>query len=141
LTQTKTCSPTCQFFKCTKNSAFYRRDTIWCRWTEEMCNIANCTYTICVRRRLLPRGICGETVKRKTVERAPRPCAPKFRYARRIPRGILLLRDSKGKNGERVLKQEQILPQGATRTESTNVFPLSPSSLSTIIAIYRKLLE
>jgi len=24
-----------------------------------------------VKRRLLPRGICGETVKRKTVERGP----------------------------------------------------------------------
>jgi hypothetical protein len=36
-----------------------------------MCNVANCTYAICVKRRLLPGGICGETVKRKTVERDP----------------------------------------------------------------------
>jgi hypothetical protein len=34
-----------------------------------MCNVANCTYAICAKRRLLPRGICGETVKRKTVEK------------------------------------------------------------------------
>jgi hypothetical protein len=33
--------------------------------------VANCTYALCVKRRLLPRGICGETVKRKTVEREP----------------------------------------------------------------------
>jgi len=26
---------------------------------------------MCVKRRLLPRGICGETVKRKTVEKQP----------------------------------------------------------------------
>jgi len=71
LAQTKNCSPACQFFKCAKNSTFYRRDALWCRWTDEMCNVANCTYALCVRRRLLPRGICGETVKRKTVERAP----------------------------------------------------------------------
>ena len=45
--------------------------TILTSWTEEMCNVANCTYALCVKRRLLPRGICGETVKRKTVERAP----------------------------------------------------------------------
>jgi hypothetical protein len=34
-----------------------------------MCNVANCTYSLCVKRRLLPGGICGETVKRKTVEK------------------------------------------------------------------------
>ncbi len=26
---------------------------------------------MCSKRRLLPKGICGETVKRQTVERAP----------------------------------------------------------------------
>jgi hypothetical protein len=36
-----------------------------------MCTVANCTYAICVKRRLLPKGVCGETVKRKTVERQP----------------------------------------------------------------------
>jgi hypothetical protein len=36
-----------------------------------MCNVANCTYALCVKRRLLPRGICGETVKRQTVDKAP----------------------------------------------------------------------
>ena len=71
MAQVKACSATCQSFKCVKNSAFCRRDTVWCRWTEEMCNVANCTYALCVKRRLLPRGICGETVKRKTVEKDP----------------------------------------------------------------------
>jgi hypothetical protein len=37
--------------------------------TEEQCNVANCTYAMCMRRRLLPQGICGETVRRKTVEK------------------------------------------------------------------------
>jgi hypothetical protein len=40
-----------------------------CRWTEEACNVANCQYSMCVKRRLLPRGICGETVRRQTVEK------------------------------------------------------------------------
>jgi len=61
----------CQAFKCTKNAAFYQRDSVWCRETEENCNVANCTYSLCMKRRLLPRGICGETVKRQTVEREP----------------------------------------------------------------------
>ena len=34
-----------------------------------MCNIADCTYALCVKRRLMPRGVCGETIKRKTVEK------------------------------------------------------------------------
>jgi len=37
--------------------------------TEEPCNVANCTYSMCMKRRMLPQGICGETVKRQTVER------------------------------------------------------------------------
>lgn len=71
MVQTKTCSPACDFFKCVKKSAYHQRDAIWCRWTDELCNVSNCTYAICIRRRLLPRGICGETVKRKTVEKDP----------------------------------------------------------------------
>ena len=69
MAQSKPCSPTCQAFKCGKNSAFYQRNAVWCRWTEELCNVANCTYSLCMKRRLLPKGICGETVKRQTVEK------------------------------------------------------------------------
>jgi hypothetical protein len=36
-----------------------------------MCDVANCGYAICIKRRLLPRGICGETVRRKTIEKEP----------------------------------------------------------------------
>lgn len=71
MAQSKPCSPMCPSFKCAKNSAFYQRDAVWCKWTEEICNVANCTFSLCVKRRLLPRGICGETVKRQTVEREP----------------------------------------------------------------------
>lgn len=31
----------------------------------------NCNYAMCMIRRLLPGGICGETLKRKTVEKGP----------------------------------------------------------------------
>jgi hypothetical protein len=71
LDEAKSCSPTCQSFKCAKNSNIYRRDGVWCSWTEEMCDIADCSYAICVKRRLLPKGICGETIKRKTVDKQP----------------------------------------------------------------------
>jgi len=66
--QSKPCSPTCQSFKCTKNAAVYRRDSVWCREAEEQCNIAKCMYAMCFKRRMLPGAICGETVRRQTVE-------------------------------------------------------------------------
>jgi hypothetical protein len=68
LAQVRTCSPTCSFFKCVENSIAAGN---MCRLTEEKCDVANCGYAICVKRRLLPRGICGETVKRRTVEKEP----------------------------------------------------------------------
>ncbi len=69
MAQVKPCSANCPSFKCVKNATFYRRDMVWCREAEENCNVAGCTYAVCVKRRLLPRGICGETVKRVTVDK------------------------------------------------------------------------
>jgi hypothetical protein len=71
LTEAKKCSPSCKLFRCGKNVLSYRGNTVWCRLTEEECEISNCSYAMCARRRLLPRGICGETVKRKTTETEP----------------------------------------------------------------------
>lgn len=68
LAQSKACSPSCHSFKCGKNAAIFRRDSVWCRDGEEPCNVAKCTYAMCFKRRLLPGAICGETVKRKTSE-------------------------------------------------------------------------
>lgn len=36
-----------------------------------MCDVSNCSFAMCTKRRLLPKGICGETIKRKTVEKKP----------------------------------------------------------------------
>jgi len=69
MAQSKPCSPSCQAFKCGKNAVFYQRNAVWCRDTEELCKVANCTYSMCMKRRMLPRGICGETVHRVTVEK------------------------------------------------------------------------
>jgi len=52
-----------------KRAVIYQGNRIWCRWAEEECNVAKCSYATCVRRQLLPGGVCGESVKRKTVER------------------------------------------------------------------------
>jgi len=43
----------------------------WCRWTNEPCDPGNCSYAMCITRRLLPNGICGESLRRKTIEKEP----------------------------------------------------------------------
>ncbi|MBS7634449.1 hypothetical protein KEJ34_02985 [Candidatus Bathyarchaeota archaeon] len=69
LSEARRCFSKCNRFKCGKNFLIFRGKTPWCRWTDEPCNPSNCNYAICVNRRLLPGGICGETLKRKTVDR------------------------------------------------------------------------
>jgi len=69
LGEVKYCYPRCQLFKCAKNAAIYKSSDVWCSWTDEKCNVANCNYSTCVKRRLLPKGTCGESVKRKTTEK------------------------------------------------------------------------
>ena len=69
MAEKKFCSPECRSFRCEKRAVLYRRNTVWCKWADEECNVANCSFAMCVKRRLLPNGICGETVKRKTVEK------------------------------------------------------------------------
>ena len=76
LTEIKHCSPKCNLFRCGKNALVYRGNTVWCQWTEEECEVSNCSYATCTKRRLLPRGICGETVKRKTTEIEPEELGP-----------------------------------------------------------------
>ncbi|MHA1833638.1 MAG: hypothetical protein ACTSV7_06565 [Candidatus Baldrarchaeia archaeon] len=71
LSGAKKCSPKCNRFRCGGKYLTFRGGTPWCRWTDEPCNPADCNYAICVSRRLLPGGICGETLKRKTVEKRP----------------------------------------------------------------------
>ncbi|UCE96887.1 MAG: hypothetical protein JSV51_04685 [Candidatus Bathyarchaeota archaeon] len=67
--EVKYCYPGCNLFKCGKNATLYKSGDIWCRWTDERCTVANCNYATCIKRRLLPKGVCGETIKRKTTEK------------------------------------------------------------------------
>ena len=71
MSQNKKCSPTCNTFRCAKKAIIRRQNDVWCRWIEDACNIANCAYAICSKRRLLPGGVCGETVRRKTADKQP----------------------------------------------------------------------
>ena len=65
------CVPNCRFFRCAKRALVIRGDTFWCKWANDVCNVGNCAFATCLKRRLLPGGICGETVKRRTKEVGP----------------------------------------------------------------------
>ena len=88
MSQVKRCSPECKFFRCGRKSLTFRGEVAWCKWTNEECDPANCNYAMCSRRRLLPGGICGETVKRRTVEKEPEEFAIKVRVPGKVLRKL-----------------------------------------------------
>ncbi|MCW4020757.1 MAG: hypothetical protein NWF14_05980 [Candidatus Bathyarchaeota archaeon] len=69
--ETKKCSSGCKKLRCGQSALQFRGRNSWCRWTDEPCNPASCSYAMCITRRLLPNGVCGETVRRKTIEKKP----------------------------------------------------------------------
>jgi len=71
LVETKYCSPKCRLFRCEQQAVIYQGNQIWCKWTDEECSVATCSYPTCVKRQLLPGGVCSESVKRRTIELRP----------------------------------------------------------------------
>ncbi|MFQ6084954.1 MAG: hypothetical protein ACE5OY_01620 [Candidatus Bathyarchaeia archaeon] len=51
-----------------KRALVYRGDSPWCKLTDDGCDPRECSYAICVKRRLLPNGTCGLAIKRRTTE-------------------------------------------------------------------------
>jgi len=64
----KLCFAGCEFFRCGQRHLFYRGRASWCRFADDECDPKTCKYAQCVRDRLLLDGVCGLTVKPKTVE-------------------------------------------------------------------------
>lgn len=62
------CLPTCEFFRCGQRALYLHTGKAFCRWADDECAGATCSYVSCVRGRLLANGICGMSIKRKTVE-------------------------------------------------------------------------
>ena len=88
MSEVKHCFPSCKFFRCVKKATVHRGNKIWCTWTEEECDVSNCNYAMCMKRRLLPNGICGETVKRKTAEKGPEEMEPPVKLRGKIVKKI-----------------------------------------------------
>jgi len=84
----KNCSATCKKFRCGKNAIAYHGDKTWCKWTDEPCEVKNCSYAVCLNRRLLPGAVCGETVRRKTSEKGIEDIGPTVRVKGKAYRKI-----------------------------------------------------
>ena len=47
---------------------YYKGSDSWCKWAEDTCEGASCNYAQCAMGRILANGVCGMTVKRRTVD-------------------------------------------------------------------------
>ncbi|MFB0543918.1 MAG: hypothetical protein ACETVR_03970 [Candidatus Bathyarchaeia archaeon] len=68
MSRVKLCFPKCEEFRCSKRALRIQGGGAWCTWTNEPCNPTNCTYALCMRRRLLSNGVCASSIKRRTRE-------------------------------------------------------------------------
>lgn len=66
MSKVEICSPKCRDFRCGKRALRMQGERAWCNWTNEPCNPANCTYAMCIKRRLLSDGVCAYSIKRRT---------------------------------------------------------------------------
>jgi len=44
----------------------WRGKEVYCKYADDLCDVASCKYGFCVRNRLLANGLCGMTVKKVT---------------------------------------------------------------------------
>jgi len=61
------CFSGCTFFRCSQGHFSARDDIGWCRLVDDECTPQTCKFTQCSKGKLLSNGVCGYTVKPKTV--------------------------------------------------------------------------
>ncbi|NWG08777.1 MAG: hypothetical protein HXX80_00420 [Nitrososphaerales archaeon] len=69
MSMTKTCSPTCEFFKCGRGALLPRTNKPWCSFTNDYCDVRLCAFVQCIRNKLVSGNMCGLAVKRVTVDK------------------------------------------------------------------------
>lgn len=68
MSQAKACFPGCEFFRCGQKALALRSKTAWCRFADDKCDPKECKFAQCGRDRLLPSGVCGLTLKAKSID-------------------------------------------------------------------------
>ncbi|MEM2864667.1 MAG: hypothetical protein QXR65_05310 [Candidatus Bathyarchaeia archaeon] len=66
--ETKLCQTKCQAFRCTKRALTFRQGKAWCRYADDACDVKSCKFAQCIRGKLLPNGVCGLSVRQRTVD-------------------------------------------------------------------------
>jgi hypothetical protein len=62
------CVPECIWFKCGRKAMDVRGEVLWCNWLGEPCLGPRCSYSLCIRNKMLPGNRCGLVVKRTTQD-------------------------------------------------------------------------
>ncbi|MCW4038776.1 MAG: hypothetical protein NWF13_08595 [Candidatus Bathyarchaeota archaeon] len=62
------CSPECDAFRCGQRALTFQGRRAYCRWADDVCTGGTCNYALCVKSKLLPKGVCGQTIRRKTSD-------------------------------------------------------------------------
>ncbi len=64
----KLCYIRCRSFQCAKRALTSRQGMSWCKYADDACDIKTCKFAQCVKSKLLPNGVCGLSVKQRTVD-------------------------------------------------------------------------
>ena len=67
MSQPEYCNPRCQSFKCANRALIPKKELLWCRYADDNCDAKTCKFAQCLRGKLLPNGVCGLSVKQRTV--------------------------------------------------------------------------
>jgi hypothetical protein len=68
MSHVRSCQPRCEFFRCGQRSLAFRSEIAWCRFAEDRCEPGGCKFAQCLKGKLLTNGVCGLTLKARTLE-------------------------------------------------------------------------
>lgn len=65
----KYCYTSCKSFRCGQHAINIQGPNSYCKWTGDKCIGSMCNYALCIDRKMLPNGVCGFSIRRKTEEK------------------------------------------------------------------------
>ncbi len=68
ISRAKACFTGCESFRCGQKALTYRSKTVWCRFADDNCDPGECKFAQCARGKLLPNGLCGLTLRTKSID-------------------------------------------------------------------------
>ncbi|MEE9508974.1 MAG: hypothetical protein V3V81_00605 [Candidatus Bathyarchaeia archaeon] len=62
------CSPECDDFRCVQKSLTFQGRKTYCKFADDICTGGTCNFAGCAKSKLFPKGVCGQTIRRKTSD-------------------------------------------------------------------------